>query len=515
MAENQIQVSSLIFSWPGQDTRLFNGISFIVGEGWSALSGANGAGKSTLLFLLTGLIRPDSGKITVPREHCLCRQEADRPPPEAMEFFYSFDEHSGEIMRRLGIEFEWLFRWETLSYGERKKVQLGTALYNSPAFLALDEPTNHLDEESRNQLLDALLNYRGTGIVVSHDRAFLDRLCRRTIFLRNGKAVVRPGGLSQGLREAGREALEAERVLETMTARADALKKEAERRRQNAASQQKRRSKAGLDPKDHDGRFRKNLIRISGKDGTGGKLLRQLDGRTAENEVLRKAALERFSELRERRKTGISMDSNPGKGDRLLFIQEGHLVLGEMTLHYPDLVVRPGQRIALKGKNGCGKSSLLRHLRENHLEQDSEESFPFFFRNAAVLPQEISEEVRRLLSIQLSVLSSSELGELLSSVHRLGSSPEALLQSSVLSPGEARKLIIARASMKDCSLLILDEPTNHLDLDSIILLQEALEHFSGALLLVSHDAEFRRSLAQRQWNIECDGAGSYMLTESL
>ncbi|WP_020611036.1 ATP-binding cassette domain-containing protein [Sediminispirochaeta bajacaliforniensis] len=513
MVFNQLQISALSFSWPGMIEPLFTDLSFSIGAGWTGLVGANGSGKSTILSIIAGENQPDSGSVKAPSRMLLCRQDTAHLPDQADSFFYAFDERSEEIMRRLDIQYEWFFRWDSLSFGERKRVQIGTALYTAPDLLALDEPTNHLDEVSRDRLLAALADYEGIGIIVSHDRYLLDCLCERTLFLRNGTVVLRPGGISIGLEEAAREAEEAKRALTTAQKHMSSLKRDLERRRNLAQGQQKRRSKAGLPIKDHDARFKKNLARLSGKDGTGGKLLRQLDGTLAAASRAEETAKARLDDTTIRKASGLTLGGELSGKDRLFMFGPDELQVGDRQLSYPELELRPGERVAITGANGNGKSTLIHLLVEHFFLANQDERFPWFYRNAVFLPQELSEADRRLCADLVASLDSSERGMLISAVHRLGSEVEGVLHSSLLSPGEARKVIIARASLMETEVLILDEPTNHLDIESILLLEDALKKFSGALLLVSHDQRFREALTDREWKIYQEAPGRLVLSD--
>ena len=114
-----------------------------------------------------------------------------------LEAFLEDDDGQAYALRgRLGIECDFLARWPTLSHGERKRAQIGTALWQAPSVLTIDEPTNHIDGDARALLLESLKRFRGVGIIVSHDRELLDELCRHTLWL-DGQPKLIPGGYSK------------------------------------------------------------------------------------------------------------------------------------------------------------------------------------------------------------------------------------------------------------------------------------------------------------------------------
>jgi macrolide transport system ATP-binding/permease protein len=259
-------------------------------------------------------------------------------------------------------------------------------------------------------------------------------------------------------------------------------------KRREAALSRKRLSKKGIARGDKDSKSRIDTARLTGKDAVPGKEARRLDRR---HERAAEEA-EGFG-LKKRYDLGLWFESERARGDVLFSIPPGEIPLGaDHALRFPELTAFPRDRISLRGPNGCGKSTLVRHIVDHaavprnrliYLRQEMEAS-----ESAHIL-----EEVRRLPS--------KDLGRVMTIINLLGSDPERLLSTGMPSPGESRKLLIAVGISRVPHLIILDEPTNHLDLPSIECLTEALGKCSCGLLLVSHDDGFLRDLSDIEWRI--------------
>ena len=168
---------------------------------------------------------------------------------------------------------------DTLSYGERKRAQIGVALWLEPEALAVDEPTNHLDMDARDLLTEALHSFTGIGLLVSHDRELLDSLCHQCLFMDPPEVVLRPGGYTKGLLQA-EIAFHSIKKQKALAQKAFAkLKKTSTKRRQTAAQTKKKKSKRDLATKNYDARDKINRAKLTGKDGSAGKQVRQIEGR--------------------------------------------------------------------------------------------------------------------------------------------------------------------------------------------------------------------------------------------
>ena len=478
---------------------LFLNLNFHLSPGWTGVVGPNGAGKTTLLRLAAGLLLPNSGRIQRPYRCIYCEQRTDELPAGFPTLMKEKSKTACMLQGQLSLSDYWIDCWEKLSHGERKRAQLATALWKKPECLALDEPTNHLDGDARDIVLQAMRGFKGVGLLVSHDRELLDGLCGQCLFVEDHRVRLRPGNYTQG---AAVEAAEKKAMRSAYQARKNEhrrLEQEMKRREAAARQSKKRLSKRGLNVRDHDAREKRDRARITGKDAVGGRLSRQMKGRL-EHSMKR---LESF-QIKKEATMGIWLPGDLSKRDTLLRLPANVLRLGgNRVLNYPDLVIRPTDRIGITGPNGSGKSTLMRLLSTSlHV---SEEQLTY-------VPQEIDLDACRTLITEARELPGERLGRMMTIVHRLGSDPERLLASSEPSPGEARKLLLALGMLRLPLAILMDEPTNHMDLPSIECLEKALADCPCALVLVSHDERFVTTLTTIRWRIISDAApGSFSL----
>lgn len=488
MAHDYLIFSNISFNYNTMTTPLLTGINVHFNKGWTGIIGANGTGKTTLLRLASGLLTPLEGKVTGSENAVYCRQRTDDPPLLLNDFMNSSDNTACRVKGQLGIGPDWHERWDTLSHGERKRAQIAAAIWKNPRILAVDEPTNHLDSEAREYLHRVLHSFDGIGLLVSHDREFMDSMCHQCLFLDPPDAVLRAGNYTQAL---NRKISEEDTLKKLNTEKKQSfmkIKKEMSKRRNVAGQSHLMRSKRGLDIKDHDSRFKKNLARNTNKDGTGGKLLNQLGGRL-------KQAKEELDRLKVKKEydLGIWVRGEFSKRNYLFSIDAGIIDLGgKGSLEFPDLVMYPDDRIAVTGLNGSGKSTLISGI-VNSLNQDED--------RLTYIPQEIDGKSSQKIIEMIKKIPGDKLGKIMAVVSHLGSRPERLLESLEPSPGEIRKIMLAAGIANEPHLIIMDEPTNHMDLPSIECLEKALSDCPCGLLLVSHDRRFLDMLTNRNWSI--------------
>ncbi len=495
-----IRFSSVTFSYDASSSPIIRELSLDIHPGFLGISGLNGAGKTTFLKLASGLLTPDLGSVIRGGEAVYCEQKTDRPPEGIGDIFSAYGSPGFEAIPLLGIEEEWTGRWDTLSHGERKKLQIAKALSLDPDILALDEPTNHVDEKTRKAIIAVLSRFRGIGLLVSHDRELMDSLCTRCLFLKDGKGIVRPGGISAGLEDEELELKSRLREYEEAKRSFNRLKETVIMKKTKALSADKKNSKRGLDSRDSDGRARINGARNLGKDGKAGKDFRILDRRLA---GLERAATD--ASVHTRKATGVTIQAEAApKRSFIARLPSMEIPLGKKRrLAIPELAILPNDRIALTGENGSGKSSLVAAILKAAKTQEG----------LLYLPQELGEEERRY-KLRFDEESDAVKGEILSAVSRLGSDPSRIMGNDILSPGETRKLMIAYSIAKAFKFIVLDEPTNHMDIASVRLIEEALAGYTGALLTVSHDRYFLDRIAKTEWNIRRTGEEEFSLLVS-
>lgn len=482
----QLSLQSIAYTYSSSVEPILHNVSVVFPQGWTGLLGDNGCGKTTLAKIACGQLAPQEGMVTGPSVALLCSQETAFAPENLYDFAAAYDREARDLRRELALEDDMPWRYDELSCGEQKKLQIACALWAKPDVLVLDEPTNHIDAAARSCLMTALRRFDGIGIVVSHDRELLDGLVGRCASFEAGAVRVRPGGFTRasGQRDLERSASMRER--RRAKEQLDRLMVEKDKRAHEAARADARMSKRRVDPKDRSAKAKIDLARVSGQDGRRGRLSSQLEGRLD-------AARERLARVRvEKRYDGdLWLDVAPAPRRVLIRSRECDIPCGPGALHLPDLYVGNTDHIAITGPNGAGKSTLLEHLR------------PHIPDGIAWLdiPQELDEELAHGVVERVRALSSGERGRVLSVVAQLNSDPARILEGCATSPGEMRKLLLALGVLSSPALIVMDEPTNHLDLHSVEALERALAGYPGALLLVSHDERFLSACTSVRWNI--------------
>jgi ATP-binding cassette subfamily F protein uup len=482
------------------------------------LVGRNGAGKSTLMKVISGEVLLDDGAITHLQDLKIARLEQDPPQTESATVYdyvadgvaelgkiladyhhqltLLADQHDDErVMRRLSELQEQLdqqqgWQFDTrisqilsllsltadtslsdLSGGWLRKVALARALVNEPDLLLLDEPTNHLDIDSIAWLEDFLRQYKGAIVFISHDREFIQRMATRIVDLDRGVLTSWPGNYDAYL--SGKE--EWLRVEELKNAQFDKkLAQEEVWIRQGVKARRTR----------NEGRVR----------------------------ALKALRMER-GERREKVGTSkIQLDEAVRSG-KIIFEGDGvnYSIEGKSLIRNFDFRVMRGDKIALIGPNGCGKTTLIKLLLGD-LQPDSGSLYC-----GTKLEVAYFDQYRQQLDLEKTVMDNvadgrQEVDFAGRRRHILGYLQDFLFEPKramtpvkALSGGEKNRLLLAKLFLKPCNLLILDEPTNDLDIETLELLEELLAEYQGTLLLVSHDRRFIDNTVTHSWLFEGDG----------
>ncbi len=493
MSAANLKFIDVTFSYQSSEP-IISSLNLHFARGWTGIVGPNGAGKSTVAKLAAGILTPTAGTVvhTGPLRALYCEQDTAELPDGADRFMSGTGAHSGKLRSLLGIEDDWIERWRTLSHGERKRFQAGVALWSEPDILVLDEPVNHVDMRTKDLLLTSLRTFKGIGIIVSHERSFLDALCDTCLFMRPGEAVLRRGNFSKGFEQQELEDEARERKYLNARAYAHDMKKRANLVKQRESAKENRLTKRGIARHDHDAKGRIDGARLTGKDKTGSRKAKLLANRAEES-----AGEASSLYFKQRKVEGILFRGERSMRDSLFQMDTQSIPLGPAKrLFVPDLRILPADRIAIIGDNGTGKSTLLNFVvRRIHLAPGQ----------VVYIPQEIDTDLWDSVNTDMMSLAGRDAGLVYTAVHRLGSEPDRVIGSQNPSPGEKRKIMLALGLLKKPSILIMDEPTNHMDMPSIRCIEDALRQFTGALVVVSHDPVFIRNTSETVWELRSRG----------
>lgn len=360
--------------------------------------------------------------------------------------------------------------YNNLSGGEKTRINLAKLLLKSPDILLLDEPTNHLDIESLSFLEELVINYKGTILIVSHDRYFLDKVITKTILLENGKEQIYLGNYSYFLEEDERRTLA---------------------KFENYKNHQKQieKMKESIKTLRKFGELAKNEMFF--------KRAKSIEKRLEKMEVLEKVDIDKKSinfkfNIQNRSGKDALKIENLSKNFNNKKIFEG----ANMFLNY-------GEKVALIGKNGTGKSSLIKMIMGHDNDFSGNIKLGTSAKIGYIMQNIVFENINQ--NILGFFLENNNLGETeaRSILAKYGFRGENVFKKiGKLSGGEKVRLILLNLIRKDINFLILDEPTNHIDIDTREILEEALSKYPGTVLFVSHDRFFINKLATRVLNIE-------------
>lgn len=384
---------------------------------------------------------------------------------------YEIQERFNKICSRFYINKELLKQsYNLLSGGEKTRVNLAKLLLTQPEILLLDEPTNHLDIHSLEFLEELILKYKGTVLIVSHDRYFLDKVINKTVLLENGKENIYYGNYSYFLKEDERRTLA---------------------QFENYKNQQKQIEK-----------MKKSILTLRKFGDLAGnemffKRAKNIEKRLEKMEIIDRVDLNKKSldlKFNIKKRSGndvLKLENVEKKFDQKVIFKDANL-----TLNY-------GEKAALIGKNGSGKSTLIKMILGQDTNFQGELKLGTSIKIGYISQNIIFEDNEKtVLDYFLEGNNLSET-EARSKLAKYGFRQEnAFKRIGKLSGGEKVRIILMKLIQRDINFLILDEPTNHIDIDTREILEEALKEYKGTVLFVSHDRFFINAIANRVLNIE-------------
>lgn len=464
------------------DRTLFKGLSFHITEGDRiGLVGDNGVGKTTLMRLLQGEIEPTHGRIQWhTQQHLIGYLQQDTANSEG-----------------------------TQSGGEKMKEALQQLWSQHPSLLILDEPTNHLDDKGVSWLLKGLNAFKGTVIIISHDRYFLDKWARSIMELEDGIITTYAGNYTDYRDEKARRLQAQRNAYEVQQAnkkdiesQIKTLKQWSDKaHRESTIKARSSGSKMGV-KEFYRAKAKKKDAQIKSK-------LKRLE----------KIKVEGVSKPKEERKQQFTIQEGQLKGTRVMDIEGLTKTFGKKCLfEKANFYIKRGEKIGVWGDNGCGKSTLLKIL-QGQVEADEGDIFVSPSVHVGYYSQKLDGlDLNQKVLDFFDMTYKEEISRLRTLLDNMGVHPDVLSGTlETLSQGELTRIRIAALIFQACDVIILDEPYNHLDLHSRERLEEVLASYNGTLLIVSHDRYLMKRLCDkllvfennRLWRYE-NGLESYL-----
>ena len=448
-----------------------------------ALVGKNGAGKTTLLRLIAGEYQPTGGRIARESDMTIgylpqvmlfqddrtLREEVMRVKDEGLPVTgYGIEGDDARFIAEMdrtiiGLGFErkdFERPCSEFSGGWRMRIELAKILLRHPDLLLLDEPTNHLDIESIQWLEDFLKTSPSAVLMVSHDRAFIDNVCNRTIEITLGRIYDYNVNYS--------------RFVE--------LRKERHEQQVRAYQNQQ---KMIQDTEEFIERFRYKATKAV-----------QVQSRIKQLEKLERLEVD----IEDTSRLNLRFPPAPRSGDFPLIVEELRKDFGDHNVfHDVTFTIRRGEKVAFVGKNGEGKSTLVKCIMGQldflgNLKIGHNVKIGYFAQNQAALLDENLTVFETIDYVAVGDIR-TKIRDILGAFMFGGEASEKKVK--VLSGGERSRLAMIRLLLEPCNLLILDEPTNHLDMQSKDVLKAALQDFNGTVICVSHDRDFLNGLVSK------------------
>ena len=443
-----------------------------------ALVGKNGAGKTTLLRLIAGEYQPTAGRISRETDmtigylpQVMLHQDGRTLREEVMTVYDEQTSHHEDEARfiaemdrtiiGLGFERKDFDRpCSEFSGGWRMRIELAKILLRHPDLLLLDEPTNHLDIESIQWLEDFLKTSQSAVILVSHDRAFIDNVCNRTIEITLG------------------------RIYEYNVPYSQFVTLRQERHEQQVRAYQNQQ-KMIQDTEEFIERFRYKATKAV-----------QVQSRIKQLEKLERLEVD----LEDTSRLNLRFPPAPRSGDFPLIVEDLRKDFGEHNVfHDVTFTIRRGEKVAFVGKNGEGKTTLVRCIMNQldylgTLKIGHNVKIGYFAQNQAALLDENLTVFETIDYVAVGDIR-TKIRDILGAFMFGGEASDKKVK--VLSGGERSRLAMIRLLLEPCNLLILDEPTNHLDMPSKDVLKAALQDFNGTVICVSHDRDFLNGLVTK------------------